>query len=188
MIKIGIIALQGAITEHIQAVKNALQDLNRNGKVIPIKEKLPSLDGLIIPGGESTTISHLLRKSGLFDEIRTMAPSLPIMGTCAGCILLAKQAEGIKTLEIMHMEVERNAFGRQRDSFQSPLGIQGFTESFPGIFIRAPVIRRVWNKCQPLAWIDDKIVMAKEKHFLAVAFHPELVEDLRLHKYFVEMI
>jgi 5'-phosphate synthase pdxT subunit len=188
MIKIGIIALQGAITEHILAVKNALRDLNRKGEVIPIKTKLPSIDGLIIPGGESTTISHLLQKSGLFWDIQERASSLPIMGTCAGCILLAQQATGIKTLGVMHMEVERNAFGRQKDSFQYPLKIRGFKETFQGIFIRAPVIRRVWNNCQPLAWIDDKIVMAKEKHFLAAVFHPELAKDLRIHQYFLEMI
>jgi 5'-phosphate synthase pdxT subunit len=188
MIKIGIVALQGAITEHILAVKNALHDLNKDGKVIPIKTKFPAIDGLIIPGGESTTISHLLEKSGLFWEIQERASSLPIMGTCAGCILLAQQAKGIKTLGVMHMEVERNAFGRQKDSFQYPLKIHGFKESFPGIFIRAPVIRRVWNNCRPLASIDDKIVMAKEKHFLAVAFHPELAPDLRLHQYFLKML
>ena len=188
MIKIGIVALQGAITEHVQAVKNALCDLNREGEVITIKKKIPVIDGLIIPGGESTTISHLLQKSNLLKEIQDRAASLPIMGTCAGCILLAQQEKGIKTLGIMHMEVERNAFGRQQDSFQYPLKIHGFREPFPGVFIRAPVIRRVWNNCRPLAWIDDKIVMAKEKHFLAVAFHPELSQDVRIHKYFLEML
>ncbi len=188
MIKIGVVALQGAVTEHIQAVKNALADLNIKGEAIPVKTKLPSLDGLIIPGGESTTISHLLLKSGLFTDIEARASSLPIMGTCAGCILLAQKTEGVKTLGVMDMEVERNAFGRQRYSFQSPLKIQGFKGFFPGIFIRAPVIRRVWNNCQPLAWIDDKIVMAQDKHFLAVVFHPELGEDVRIHKYFLEMI
>jgi len=188
MIKIGIVALQGAITEHILAVKNALHSLNIDGKVIPIKTKLPTIDGLIIPGGESTTISHLLEKSGLLWGIQKRASSLPIMGTCAGCILLAQQENGIKTLGVMHMEVERNAFGRQKNSFQYPLKIHGFEESFPGVFIRAPVIRRVWNNCRPLAWIDDKIVMAKEKHFLAVAFHPELASDLRIHQYFLKML
>jgi 5'-phosphate synthase pdxT subunit len=188
MVKIGIISFQGAITEHVASLKKAFSDLGIKGETIRIKKSLGDIDALILPGGESTTIGNLLLQSGLFQEIQEAADTIPIMGTCAGCILLAKKAKGIKTLGIMDMEVERNAFGRQKESFQYPVTIQGYQKPFYGVFIRAPAINRVWRDCKKLAEVDNKIVMAQQGHHIGISFHPELVDDLRIHKYFLKLI
>ncbi|KAA0003422.1 MAG: pyridoxal 5'-phosphate synthase glutaminase subunit PdxT [Thermoplasmata archaeon] len=187
--KVGIIAFQGAIEEHRIALEKTMEKMGEKGKVFLIKEKMEDIDALVIPGGESTTISNLMRKTGIFDEIIAMAEEIPIMGTCAGCILLAKEIKnGVETLKIMDMEVERNAFGRQKESFQCSLPIEGFDKPFPAVFIRAPLIKKVWGDCIPLARIGEGIVMAKQGNKIALAFHPELTDDLRVHQYFLEMI
>jgi len=188
MIKVGVTAFQGDVEEHIFAVERAMRDMGLEGRAVPIREKMVDIDALIIPGGESTTISSLMVKTGIFDEIKKIADSIPIMGTCAGCILLAKGADSIKTLELMDMEVERNAFGRQKESFQCLLDVEGFDKPFPAVFIRAPLIKKVHGKCTVMAKIEEGIVMAREDNKLALAFHPELTDDLRIHKYFLDML
>lgn len=195
--KIGVIAVQGAVSEHIRAVKRAMDELDMTGRATPIrrKEELRDVTGLIIPGGESTTISKLLAKGGILDIIRDKAKSgLPIMGTCTGCILLAKEGDeevkksGTKLLELMDMKVERNAFGRQRESFETALDVKGFEQTYKAVFIRAPAILKVWGKCVPLAWVEDKIVFARQENMIALAFHPELTGDMRMHMLLLNMI
>jgi len=188
MIKVGVTAFQGDVEEHIISVEMAMKEMGMEGRAVPIREKMVDIDALIIPGGESTTISSLMIKTGIFDEIKKVADDIPIMGTCAGCILLAKDAGDAKTLELMDMKVERNAFGRQKESFQCMLDIEGFSRPFPAVFIRAPLIKKVWGKCNVLSKIEEGIVMAREDNKLALSFHPELTDDLRLHMYFLEML
>lgn len=197
--KIGIMAVQGAVEEHMAIVEKIMDKMKIEGNAFSIRKKgeMDEMDALIIPGGESTTISRLLIKFGLVEKISELAKNgLPIMGTCAGCVLLSQNCVGVKklkthkfkTLKLMKMEVERNAFGRQRESFQLPIKIKGFKRTFDAVFIRAPVIKNVWGSCVPLASIDDKIVMAGQGNFLATSFHPELTEDTRIHEYFLKMI
>ncbi len=196
MVSIGVIGVQGAVSEHVLATENALDKLGLKGKVSIVKtlSDLDGVDGVILPGGESTTISRMLGVTDLLEAImdKIKDDDIPVMGTCAGCVLLAKKVvdkpKDLQLLELMNMEVERNAFGRQRESFEQLLEIEGFTKPFNAVFIRAPVIKRVWGSCNALSYIDDKIVMAKEKKFLAIAFHPELTSDTRVHEYFISLI
>lgn len=158
------------------------------------KTDIESLDALIIPGGESTTISRMLLKTGLYDKItqRINEDNLYIMGTCAGCVLLAKEIMGNennnKLLHAMDMKVERNAFGRQKESFERSIEIKGFSEPYNAVFIRAPIIKKVWDKCEIISKIDKKIIAARQDKFLALSFHPELTNDFRVHEYFFEMV
>ena len=190
MIKVGITAFQGAVEEHVIAVERAMEEMGINGKVLKIRERLGDVDALIIPGGESTTISSMMVKTGVFDEIRKVSDDIPIMGTCAGCILLAKEIDDDKAmpLELMSMRVKRNAFGRQKESFQCMLDVDTFDGLLPAVFIRAPLIEKVWDGCVPMARIDEGIVMAREDNKIALAFHPELTDDTRIHRYFLEML
>ncbi len=159
------------------------------------KQDLDKVDALIIPGGESTAISRTLIRSGLFETIRNRISddTLAIMGTCAGCVLLAKKINDnedakVTSLATMDIEVQRNAFGRQKKSCECILDFKGFTKPYGAVFIRAPVITKVWNDCEVLAKLDKKIVAARQHRFLALSFHPELTTDLRVHEYFLEMI
>lgn len=177
-------------------MNRAFKETNINGSTRLVRQKkdIDKIDALIIPGGESTTISKILVTSGMHDVIiqRIKKDDFPIMGTCAGCMLLAKgivgNEEEIKLLHAMGMEVEKNAFGRQKESFEKTIEIKGFSEPYNAVFIRAPVIRRVWDKCEVLAKIDEKIIAARQGRFLAFSFHPELTDDLRIHRYFFEVI
>jgi len=195
-VSIGVLGIQGAISEHIASMEATLKEANTPGKVFVVnhKEKMTDIDALIIPGGESTTISRVLHKSDLYNIIseRIKENNLPIMGTCAGCVILSKElsdnAKDVKLLNAMDMQVERNAFGRQKESFEKPIGIQGFSSPYNAVFIRAPIIKKVWGKCKVLAKIDKKIVMARQDNILAVSFHPEITNDLRIHKYFLDMV
>jgi len=190
MKRVGIIAAQGDISEHIDAVNKAFLKTGERGEGIPVRSQgeLDQVSGVILPGGESTSISKLLVRFGLYDSlIRRVEEGMPIMGTCAGTILLANKGDeevrktGTQLLELMDMEVNRNAFGRQRESFQAPLSIEGFDEPYEAVFIRAPAIKRVWGKCRALANVEDLIVMAREGSRFAMTFHPELTPDPRLH-------
>jgi len=198
-LEIGVISVQGAISEHVEAISRAAAELGLNNVRTVLVRKLDELDSvaaLIIPGGESTTISKLLVKFSLFDRIikRVNEEELPVLGTCAGCIVLAKKGDieiektETKLLNLMDMRVRRNAFGRQRESFESDIDIEGFDEPYHAVFIRAPAIEEVWGDCQPKAVLNDKIVLAHQGNLIAAAFHPELTKDLRLHKYFLELI
>jgi len=177
-------------------VKHAFEEMNVRGTTISVrhKEHIDEIDALIVPGGESSTISKILTKSGMFDAIdqRVKDNTLPIMGTCAGCVLLAKKIvenkDNLESLHAMDIEVERNAFGRQKESFEKIIEIKGFSKPYHAVFIRAPVIKNVWGTCEILAEVDKKIVAARQKKFLAFSFHPELTDDIRLHQYFLEMI
>ncbi len=195
-IKIGVIGIQGDVSEHVIMMQKTLKETNTPGEVfiVKTKENIDEIDALILPGGESTTISKILNKSGLYTRIqkRIKENNLPTMGTCAGCVLLAKKLTDtygdVTLLEAMDIQVTRNAFGRQKESFEKNLRIDGLHSMFNAVFIRAPVIEKTWGNCKPLAKIDKKIVMAKQGNLLALSFHPELTGDTRIHKYFLEMI
>lgn len=195
--KLGVVALQGDVSEHLEALMAALKDGGRSGQAIPVRRR-PELDqvsALVLPGGESTTISKLLRRFGLFDEVRRRgSEGMPIMGTCAGCILLAKEGDDqvakteTRLLGLMDMAVDRNAFGRQRESFERQLQIDGLG-GFRGVFIRSPAITRTWGACKPLAKLPEgPTVMARQDHLLALTFHPELSGDWRIHRLLVELV
>ncbi|MCK4348436.1 MAG: pyridoxal 5'-phosphate synthase glutaminase subunit PdxT, partial [Thermoplasmatales archaeon] len=152
-LSIGVIGIQGAISEHIGSMKGALKEANTSGNVFVVKskEEINDLDALLLPGGESTTISKELYRSGLHNAILKgiKEKNLPIMGTCAGCILLASEisydAKDIKPLKAMEMQVVRNAFGRQKESFEKEINIEGFADSYNAVFIRAPIIKKIWG-------------------------------------------
>ncbi len=187
--RVGVLALQGDVAEHVVAMRRAL---GRRGEVVEVKraEQIPELRALVIPGGESTTIGKLMQKYGI-DRAVLAEPELPILGTCAGAIVLAEEIEGYEqfSLKLMSMAVARNAFGRQRDSFEAELSIPVLGERpFPGVFIRAPVITRVWGDAEVLCTHEGRIVLARQGRYLACAFHPELTGDRRLHRYFLEEV
>jgi 5'-phosphate synthase pdxT subunit len=197
-IKIGVLGFQGAVSEHVETLSKTLKELSLKGQVFSVKtpEQLEEVRGLVIPGGESTTIGRLSAKGLAAKIVERAAKGMPILGTCAGLILMAKEVYDAKLgpvdqpiLRLMDMRVVRNFFGRQGESFEAPLTIPLLgRESFPGVFIRAPVVEKVWGEAEPLATYNGKIVAVQQGRLLATAFHPELTEDLRLHKYFVKLI
>ncbi len=172
--KIGVLAMQGAFIEHI----NALKTLDINGIPIRYKDEIEEIDGLIIPGGESTSIGKLIKIYGLGEVIKErIVKGLPVWGTCAGMIILAKHIvnSDITHIPLMDIEVVRNGYGRQLGSFSKDVEIKGIEGgAFPMVFIRAPYIERVGEKVQVLAEIDEKIVAARENNILATSFHPEM--------------
>jgi pyridoxal 5'-phosphate synthase pdxT subunit len=187
--KIGILALQGAFIEH----KHTLQKLGVEAVEVRTPKELQGVDGLIIPGGESTTMLKLARHYHLVAPLQQMAmEGKPIMGTCAGMILLAGKIteSDMQTLCLMDIEVRRNAFGRQVDSFETDLAVPALGDApFHAVFIRAPYIEHVGQGVETLARLDDGTVVAVRKdNLLALAFHPELGQDTRLHEYFVNMV
>ena len=194
---VGVLAVQGAVQEHLDILKKAMSGLDISGSPIGVRrlEDFQKVSALIIPGGESTTISKLLQKNSLFDPVRERAEEgMPIMGTCAGCILMAMEGDqavaktDTQLLSLMDMAVIRNAFGRQRESFEADLDILGFNGAFRGAFIRAPAISRIWGGCSVLSTFEDSIVMARQGARFALAFHPELSGDTRIHEMFLEQI
>ena len=200
--KIGVIAIQGDVEEHIKALKATLAERgeNENGEVIRIKHRgiVSSCDAIVIPGGESTTIGRLMEREGITEELRDAAEEgKPLLGTCAGMILLAKEGDeevkktGQPLLGLMDVRVKRNAFGRQRESFEAPLKMSIFDEPFPGVFIRAPCITHAADTVDVLATLDDdinRIVAARQGNIMALAFHPELTGDRRIHHYFLDTL
>ena len=197
-IRIGVIALQGNIGEHIQAAERALAERD-GGEVIQIKHRgiVPSCDAIIIPGGESTTVGLLMEREGIASEIKAAAKvkHTPILGTCAGLILLAKHGDGQiertnqPLLGLMDVHIKRNAFGRQKQSFEALLDVPVLKgDKFPAVFIRAPAITHAEKNVQVLASLDEYIVAAQQKNLLALAFHPELTDDMGFHHYFMDMI
>lgn len=186
---IGVLALQGAFIEH----EHALERLGVVAREVRLPSDLDGLDGLIMPGGESTTIGKLMVQYELVEPIRQAArDGMPIWGTCAGMILLAKDIGGLQQplIGVMDVVVERNAFGRQLDSFETLLNIPAIgPEPFPAVFIRAPLIHAVTGDAEVLATLDDgRIVAVRQGNLIATSFHPELTHDDRLHRYFVEQI
>ena len=187
--RIGALASQGAFAEHIAVLRR----LEVEAVPVRLPQELVSLDGLIIPGGESTTISKLMLSDVLADKIKGLAENgLPVFGTCAGMILLASDVleSSVPSLEILKVRVRRNAFGRQRDSFETELLIPALGEKpFPGVFIRAPIIEQANSGVEILARLTDgAIVAVRQDNILAAAFHPELTDDLRLHQYFLDIV
>ena len=196
-ISIGVIGIQGAISEHVTIMQNTLKTTDTPGTVFIVKNlgDINKIDALILPGGETTTISKILYKSGLHTAIskKIKENNLPVMGTCAGCVILASEIiddikDDVKLLHAIDMQVERNAFGRQKESFEKNINIEGVHHPYNAVFIRAPVIRKIWGKTKVLAKINKKIVMARQDNLLALSFHPELTNDLRIHNYFLDMI
>lgn len=194
MVRIGVLALQGDVSEHMQSMSKAMEELGVRGSVSPVKkvDNLKNIDGIIIPGGESTTISRIMHKKGLTEKIREMygEGSIAIMGTCAGCIILAKEIEGgrVEGLKLMDMKVIRNAFGRQKESFEASVYVEGLEGAYHAVFIRAPVIEKVWGDCRAIAKFGETIVGASQERLLAFSFHPELTDDFRIYRLFLDMI
>ena len=187
--RIGVLASQGAFVEHIAV----LQQLGVETLPVRLPSELRGWDGLIIPGGESTSISRLMVDYNLVSEIKNLAESgLPILGTCAGMILLAREIldSDVEPLGLMDITVRRNAFGRQRESFETEIDIPVLGEKpFPGVFIRAPIIEQANNEVEILTRLTNGTgVAARQGKILASAFHPELTNDLRFHQYFLNII
>ncbi|MFQ6001385.1 MAG: pyridoxal 5'-phosphate synthase glutaminase subunit PdxT [Anaerolineae bacterium] len=197
MRRIGVLALQGSFIEHIAV----LERLGVEPPAVKLPKDLVGLDGLIIPGGESTTIGKLAATYRLMGELKRLAEDgLPIWGTCAGMILLAREIEGASQprLGLMDIAVERNAFGRQVESFEVDLLIPALDvvssegekgKSFHAVFIRAPSIKRAGEGVEILAALDEGVIVAAQQgNLLATAFHPELTEDTRFHRYFLNLV
>ncbi|WP_373231061.1 pyridoxal 5'-phosphate synthase glutaminase subunit PdxT [Cohnella sp.] len=183
---IGVLALQGAVAEHIRSIGLA----GGQGVAVKKTEQLADIDGLIIPGGESTTIGKLMRKYGFIEAIRDFANGgNPVFGTCAGLIVMAKRLEGAEEphLSLMDMTVARNAFGRQRESFETNLDVKGIDTPLRAVFIRAPLIKEVSDRVEVLSMYKGEIVTARQDHLLASSYHPELTDDYRLHELFIQM-
>jgi 5'-phosphate synthase pdxT subunit len=187
--RIGVLASQGAFIEHI----SALRQLKVEALPVRLAPELNGLDGLIIPGGESTAISKLMLSSKLTEEIKSLArKGMPIFGTCAGMIVLSTKNsdQDVVPLGVMDIIVKRNAFGRQVNSFETELAIPVLGEKpFPAVFIRAPLIEQVNGNVEVLARLaDGTAVAARQGKLLVSAFHPELTDDLRFHQYFLDMV
>ena len=183
--------------EHLDIMQRAIDDMGLKGECAPVKrgKEIEKVDALVLPGGESTTISKLMNFSDVHREIvrREKKDDLPILGTCAGCILLAKHGDEevkrtkTKLLGLMDMEVSRNTYGRQVDSFEAQIDFGPLKRRFPAVFIRAPSITRVFNECEVLAEFNGEIIAAREGRRMALTFHPELTGDTRIHRYFLEL-
>jgi pyridoxal 5'-phosphate synthase pdxT subunit len=186
MVKIGVLALQGAVREHIKSI----EECGVEAIAIKRKEELKEVDGLILPGGESTAMRRLIDKYDFMDALKEFArEGKPMFGTCAGLILLAKNIIGHDPhIGVMDITVERNSFGRQVDSFEADLDIKDVAGSFPAVFIRAPHIVEAGPEVEILSKHNDRIVAAREGQFLGCSFHPELTDNHRLTAYFVEMV
>lgn len=189
--KIGVFAIQGDFAEHIAVLKR----LNVETVEVRLPEHLKGLDGLIIPGGESTTIGKLATDFGLMEPLQAFSQRQAIWGTCAGAIFMSKDVSRHQPLlHLMDIKVERNAFGRQVDSFEADIDVPelkratGTNDAFHAVFIRAPIIESVAKDARILASLaDGRIVAAQQGHFLATSFHPELTHDTRFHEYFLSL-
>ncbi len=198
-INIGVLAVQGDVTENMLATKMAIEELGLEGIVTEVKtpEQISDLDGLVIPGGESTVIGTLSLVNGALKKIKEkIASGMPVFGICAGMILLSKKAKDRVVgemdqplLDFLDVKIERNTFGRQKDSFESEISLDkiGITK-FPGVFIRAPSIIEAGKDVEILSKFNEKIIAVKQGKIIGTAFHPELTGDISLHKYFVSLI
>ena len=187
-VKVGIVALQGAVREHAAV----LAELGAAPREVRVPADLDGVDALVLPGGESTTISFLLESAGLFEPLRErLAAGTPVLGTCAGMILLAREVldgrPDQRSLGVVDLSVRRNAFGRQVDSFETDLEVEGLDGGpFHAVFIRAPVVERAGPGVDVLARLDGAPVLCRQGPVLSAAFHPELSGDLRLHDLFLK--
>ena len=198
-LNIGILAVQGDVLENVIATKMSLDGLGMDGVVNEVKtpEQINDLDGLIIPGGESTVIGTLSLVNGSLKKIKEkIANGMPVFGICAGLILLSKKAKDRVVgemdqplLDFLDVKIERNAFGRQRDSFESEISMEKIgIPKFRGVFIRAPSIMEAGKDVEVLSKFNEKIIAIKQGNIIGTSFHPELTGDLSLHKYFVNLI
>ncbi len=182
----GVIAVQGDVSEHARAIERAGRTHGQDTEVRTIRSSgvVPECDALLLPGGESTTISRLLADEGIDEEIIAhVEADKPALATCAGLIVAARDAndDRVETLDVLDVTIERNAFGRQRDSFEAPLSVAGFEEPFPAVFIRAPVIDGVGEGVEVLARWEGDPVAVRQGPVVGTSFHPELTGDARLH-------
>ena len=189
--KIGVIALQGDVSEHVDAMERALCD---KGSIVQVKRAgiVPGCSGLVLPGGESTTLSRLLAKTGIDQEIKSAAASgVPLLATCAGLVLVSRIIQGdskVSPLGLIDTTIGRNVFGSQRESFEADLDVVGFDRPFRAIFIRAPAIVSAGKGVSVLARVEENAVAARQKNVLCLAFHPELTDDLRFHRLFLDTV
>jgi 5'-phosphate synthase pdxT subunit len=187
-LKIGVLGLQGDVREHERALERA----GATPVVVRRPDEIASVDGVVLPGGESTTIGKLLDRFELLEPLRARAlTGMPLYGTCAGMILMATEIEGPQAaphrLGVMDIAVRRNAYGRQVDSFEADLDVAGLDSPLRAAFIRAPVVERVGPAVEVLAALDDRPVLVREQHLLASSFHPEMTGDERIHELFVDL-
>ena len=198
-LKLGVLAIQGDVAENVSSLENSVSELNQDATVNVVKtpEEIAELDGLIIPGGESTTIGQLSLVNGSLKEIKQKVESgMPVLGICAGMVLLANNASDKvvgKTeqplFDFLDVDLERNSFGRQRESFEANISLDSIgISNFNGVFIRAPTITTVLNDIEVLAKLNEKIIAIKKGNIIGTSFHPELTEDLAIHKYFVNLV
>lgn len=185
---IGILALQGDFAKH----QSKIMDLGARAVLVRTQEQLDDCDGLIIPGGESTTLIKLMKKHDMWEAVKEFARHKPVYGTCAGCILVANSIIEMDqdSLKLIDIAVQRNAYGRQVDSFIDDINIQlnGKSDSMEGVFIRAPKIVSIGENVTPLAWHKNDVILAEQGDILVGTFHPELTDDGRIHQYFLQKI
>lgn len=185
--KIGILALQGAFQEH----KNILDSLNIDNCLVKTKEQLKDIDGIILPGGESTAIGKLLRDFDILEPLKEKIKNgFPVFGTCSGMILLAEKLSNSEVvhLGVMGIEVKRNAYGRQLGSFETLGDFKGIDKKVKMVFIRAPYVENIKEGAEILSVINGNITAVREKNMLAVSFHPELTDDTSVHEYFLDIV
>lgn len=185
-LRAGVLAVQGDVSEHGDAIRRAAAAHDQTAEVVEIREAgvVPDCDVLLLPGGESTTISRLIHREGIADEIEAhVEAGKPVLATCAGLIVSATDAQDdrVDTLNVVDVSVERNAFGRQKDSFEAPLDVDGLDDPFPAVFIRAPTIDSVGDGVETLASVEGRPVAVRQGNVLGTSFHPELTDDSRIH-------
>ena len=198
-LKLGVLAIQGDVAENVSSLEDSVSELNQDATVNVVKtpKEIAELDGLIIPGGESTTIGQLSLVNGSLKEIKQKVESgMPVLGICAGMVLLANNASDKVVgkieqplFDFLDVDLERNSFGRQRESFEANISLDTIgISNFNGVFIRGPTITTVSNDIEVLAKLNEKIVAIKKGNIIGTSFHPELTEDLAIHKYFVNLV
>jgi len=196
---IGILSLQGDVPENFMSTMMAMNELGIDGSVSQVKtpDQISALDGLIIPGGESTMMGHRSLTNGAMNSLKEKIESgMPVLGICAGMILLSKNSKDrvvVSTkqplLDALDVEIERNSFGRQKDSFEAEVALDAIDiPSFQGVFIRAPAVLRTGSDVETLGKFNEKIIAVKQGNILATSFHPELTRDVSLHKHFVQIV
>lgn len=193
----GVVGLQGAVSEHIETLRRVFDAQGEEGEAVWVRRPhdLERVDCLVLPGGESTTISKLLVTFKLFGPLKRRAEEgMPVLGTCAGMIMMCQQGDvdvertDTSLLGLLTAQVDRNAFGRQRESFEADVEVEGLASPFHAVFIRAPAVVRTWGNCRPLARLEDRIVMVRQDNLMAASFHPELTGDLRIHQMLLDLV
>ena len=190
--KIGIVGFQGDVEEHVQMMEQVSKETGKKIEMIRIKKKsdLNGIKGIIIPGGESTTIFKLIQEYGIYEEIKRMVTEdrVAFMGTCAGLIIASKNTNDtrVKGMGLLDVEIERNGYGRQSDSFIKEINVKGIG-NFNAVFIRAPIIRS-FGDVEVLGYVNESAVIVKKDNVLGLTFHPELTQDTRIHEFFIDMI